>query len=120
MKLMQVKLENFRCYSENTIISFDDLTAIVGKNDTGKSTILDALDIFFNDAKIDKKDASVDGNSGQVSITCIFSNLPINVIIDQDYPTSLADEFLLNPDGYLEVRKTYNCSIENPKEPLIK
>lgn len=46
MKLTKLKLKNFRGYREETIINFDDLTAFVGKNDVGKSTILEALDIF--------------------------------------------------------------------------
>ncbi len=30
---------------------FDNLTVFVGKHDIGKSTILEALDIFFNGGK---------------------------------------------------------------------
>ena len=48
MKLKRLILENFRGYYGRTEIDFDDLTAFIGKNDVGKSTILEALDIFFN------------------------------------------------------------------------
>lgn len=34
-----------------TKIPMSDFVAIVGKNDIGKSTILEALNIFFNDGK---------------------------------------------------------------------
>lgn len=51
MKIVSLKLFNFRGFKNETIINFDDLTALVGKNDIGKSTILEALDIFFNDGK---------------------------------------------------------------------
>ena len=51
MKIKTVKLHNFRSYKDVTI-NFDDLTAFVGKNDIGKSTILEALDIFFNESKV--------------------------------------------------------------------
>ena len=60
MKIDTVKLENFRGYAKQTKISFEDLTVFVGKNDIGKSSVLEALDIFFNDGrgavKFDKSD----------------------------------------------------------------
>ena len=51
MKIDSIKLKNFRGYRSETEINFNDLTVFVGKNDIGKSTILEALDIFFNDGK---------------------------------------------------------------------
>jgi predicted ATP-dependent endonuclease of OLD family len=38
----KIKLENFRCF-ENSIMSIRDLSIIVGKNNSGKSTIIEAL-----------------------------------------------------------------------------
>ena len=51
MKLKEISIENFRGYKSMVTVTFEDLTAFVGKNDIGKSTILEALDIFFNDGK---------------------------------------------------------------------
>lgn len=63
MKLVKVYLKNFRGYANYTEIDFDNITTLVGENDIGKSTILEALDIFFNDnnglIKIDKNDINV-------------------------------------------------------------
>ena len=47
MKLKQLKLKNFRGYNSDTYLEVSDLTALIGKNDVGKSTILEALEIFF-------------------------------------------------------------------------
>lgn len=47
MRLIELKLRNFRGYKEETCISINDLTTFVGKNDAGKSTILEALEIFL-------------------------------------------------------------------------
>lgn len=62
MKITSMKINNFRGYNREINIKFDDLTVIVGKNDVGKSTILEALDIFFNDGKgtikLDKNDVN--------------------------------------------------------------
>ena len=45
MKIKNVAIKNFRGYSDEINSDFEDLTAFVGKNDIGKSTILEALDI---------------------------------------------------------------------------
>ena len=49
MKLKKVRLKNFRGYLDTTF-SVDKLNVIIGKNDVGKSTVIDALDVYFNDA----------------------------------------------------------------------
>ncbi len=51
MKIEKVILSNFRSYKETIEINFSDLSVIIGKNDIGKSTILEALDVFVNDGK---------------------------------------------------------------------
>lgn len=51
MKLTKLIITNFRGYKNRTEVGFNDITTFVGKNDSGKSTILEALDIFFNDGK---------------------------------------------------------------------
>lgn len=49
MKLKSVRLRNFRGYQSECIIYMDNaITGFIGKNDAGKSTVLEALDIFLN------------------------------------------------------------------------
>lgn len=52
MILKSVKLKNFRCYKDEVIVPFKEITGLIGKNDAGKSTILEALEIFFNNSII--------------------------------------------------------------------
>lgn len=114
MKLYSLTLKNFRGYRNETTVLFDNLTAIVGKNDMGKSSILEALDIFCNGTnavhKIEKADINVgalaDGET-DIEITAEFTDVPETVIIDAVVETSLADEYLLTADGRLKVRKVY-------------
>jgi len=47
MKLKSIYLKNFRAFAGETTIQVDNLTAFIGRNDAGKSTILEALDIFL-------------------------------------------------------------------------
>lgn len=48
MKIRQIHIENFRSIQKVTL-SASDLLIIVGKNDSGKSNILRALNLFFNE-----------------------------------------------------------------------
>lgn len=117
MKLDKIKLKNFRSYFEETIIDIDDLTVIVGRNDVGKSTILEALEIFFNSklVKIEKSDLNIHSKDNELEITCIFSGLPESLSIDARAKTSLESEHLLNKDGKFEAVKIYNCAQKTPK-----
>ena len=113
MKIKKVKLHNFRSYRD-VEVSFDNLTALVGKNDIGKSTILEALDIFFNDSKgtvkLDKNDINIDAladGDNTISITVEFGDLPQNIILDDTANTTFAREYMLNKQGNLEIVKKY-------------
>lgn len=58
MRLRKLKLKNFRGYRNSTEIIIDEsMTGIVGRNDFGKSTLLEALAIFETEGmKADKND----------------------------------------------------------------
>lgn len=126
MKLKAIKLKNFRSYREEVTIFINDLTAFVGKNDIGKSTILEALDIFFNNGsgtiKLDKKDFNVYAPADDhcIRITAIFDNLPDSVIIDDAISTSLNAEYLLNANGDLEIIKEYRSETATGQKTFIK
>lgn len=115
MKLARVRIQNFRCYKDEMVIEFDDLTAFVGKNDAGKSTVMDALDIFLNDGAPDKHDASKGGDGKNLAITCEFSDLPASIILDEEYSTTLQKEYLVDTEGRLVIKKTYSGHTATPK-----
>lgn len=120
MKLAQLKVTNFRCYKEETILDIDDLTVLIGKNDAGKSSLFDAMNIFF-DSKVmpDIDDLSVGAENKEIRISCAFSDIPKEIIIDAEHSTNLADEYLLNEESLLEIVKIFDCSSEKPKEKGI-
>jgi len=134
MKLRTVVLRNFRGYRDEVRIPIDDLTAFVGKNDVGKSTILEALDIFFGGGvvKLDPLDRCVLGEQGdsKVMIGCEFEDLPSSLVLDEAASTTLSAEFLLNSNQNLEIHKVYDLSVakvklevfclaEHPEEELL-
>nr|WP_288833475.1 ATP-binding protein [uncultured Flavobacterium sp.] len=112
MYLQRLILENFRSYKNIEIDFVDNLNVIIGKNDIGKSTILEALDIFFGEEKIkiNYSDKNV-FNGDHISIRCCFKvDTSKEYLIDTDVKTNLKDEFLLNENNELEIKKVWDCS----------
>ena len=112
MILKKLRLKDFRGYEELEIDFHPDINVIIGKNDVGKSTILDALNIFFNDdVKPEISDCNIKSESRNIEISATFEmNDEELIIIDATNPTSLREEYLLNKDGLFEVLKRINTS----------
>ena len=74
MRLLSLSIENFRSYRDRVAVNVGDFTALMGRNDVGKSTIFEALEVFFNNQliKIDQSDPCVHNESKVVEIGCIF------------------------------------------------
>lgn len=116
MRLKSVSIKNFRCYQDEIFVSFNDLTTFVGKNDIGKSSLLEALEIFFNNdtVKIEQGDANIYSRDLQVSITCEFTDLPAVLSLDAGAETTLAGEYLLTAAQTLKIKKVYDCGKKTP------
>ena len=114
-------MRNYRSYEGEHFINFDaQLTSFIGKNDVGKSTIFDALDIFFGNKKPDLGDLCVTSSDKAVEFSCIFSEVTDSLEIDVSAETSLSEEYLLNADGNLEIKKVYRCTEKTiPSAPEI-
>lgn len=122
MELTKIKLRNFRGYQDIEITLSKGLQMFVGKNDIGKSTIFEALDIFFNDkdanVKISLDDLNVQAkqnNETIVSISCLFLLTDEDRILIETVEVDPQEEFLLNKDGLLEVIKEWDFSLQTLK-----
>ena len=109
MRLKAVRVKNFRGYKNSGWIKISGLTGLVGKNDCGKSSILDALELFFAPArKFDEGDLRKSAPRNAVAeIACEFDDLPKEVCLDNSESTTLQDEFLVDDSGDLVVVKRY-------------
>lgn len=110
MKLKTLKIENFRAYQEEAEISFDNMTALIGRNDAGKTSIFDALGIFFGHklCKYEPTDKCVySDENDDVIITCEFEELPSQIVIDATSVTSLQAEHLLTEKGTLSLSRVF-------------
>lgn len=106
MRLVKIKLKNFRCYKDEQDVHLDNLTAVIGKNDVGKSSVLEAIDGFFNDSLTDK-DLCADAQNEAIELTCCFENIPDEVVLDTSVPSCPIDEGILNSHNQLEVKKVF-------------
>lgn len=103
MKLKSLILKNFRSYKDVKILFDKSMNVIIGQNDVGKSTILEALDIFFESGliKIDITDFSKNAEDDKIIIGAEFIvDSEKEILIDTSNRTKLIDEYLLNDDGF--------------------
>lgn len=122
MKLVWVKLKNFRSYEWEIKIDIKDMNIILGKNDIWKSTILEALDIFFNCwkwcIKISPDDLNINCRDNPennfMEISCLFQPWTDTITLET-VETSISWEYLLNNSWYIEIKKKYD---EKAKESI--
>jgi len=93
MKIESIRIENFRSFKDETI-SFDDYTCLVGANGCGKSTVLNALNLFFRQdkdcttdlSKLSAEDFHHKNTAEPIKITLTFYDLSDQAKIDlSDY-----------------------------------
>lgn len=111
MKPKKLKLKNFRAYQGETEILFNNMTGLIGRNDVGKTSILDALGIFFGHklCKYEIGDKCVyAAEDDDVIITCEFEGLPDQIVIDATSVTSLQREYLTTEEGALSLSRVFN------------
>lgn len=118
-------IKNFRGYKEQTIEFYDDLNVIIGKNDVGKSTILEALEVFFNNesVKIDvydlnKKRENIEDKEIIIQVSFKIDHTKTYTI--DTIPTQLSKEFLLDSNNYLTIRKVWNASGQSITKTSLK
>ncbi len=118
MRLHSMRVTNLGPFFGNHEVRFGNLPTIVGKNDTGKSHLLNALGIFFEEESLEPSAVnSSTSPDDSVVIDISFASLPNEVELEKDVKTSLAEEMLVDSNGFLRIKKTY--SQKNLKKPTI-
>lgn len=73
LKLSRVIINNYKSI-RHIVANIDDLTAIVGKNNYGKSALLDAIQCFYGDKTINNDDFHM-GTDENIEISLLFNNV---------------------------------------------
>ncbi|MET4539479.1 putative ATP-dependent endonuclease of OLD family [Arthrobacter bambusae] len=105
-----MKISGFRGHGQGIEIPINaETTTLIGRNDAGKSSVFEALEVFFGGSKLELTDFSV-GLDVPVDITCTFSALPSSIVVDENRATTLADEYLLDMSNALTLVKRWSRS----------
>src|SRR5690625_944041 len=76
MKLAEIVIENFRGIGEPVRVKIDNIIVLIGKNNVGKTTILNAYEAFATSAsKLSIKDYYQENPKNIPVITGIFENV---------------------------------------------
>lgn len=94
MRIKQVRVQNFRGIKDSGWLYFDSFNSIVGQNDSGKSALLQAINVFFNISKVNEGDKYY--GSGNEAIIIEMLLIQENEMI----PPNLLDE-----NGFLHIKK---------------
>lgn len=98
MRLVRLDIANFRCLKEAST-TFTDFTSIVGRNGTGKSSMLHALEYLFGlDASVAENDFYSRDQDLDISITAHF---------DQLLPDEIADFGRDAASGSFSIKKVF-------------
>lgn len=93
MYITKISLENYRCYNSISIPLTEPITVLVGENDIGKTTLLDAIETVFNAKPLQPNDIRKT-NDNQASRTC-----SICITLKTDIQDNVPDDYLLEPDN---------------------
>ncbi|MCL6526206.1 MAG: ATP-binding protein [Thermaceae bacterium] len=111
MRVHSLYAKNYGPYKELEKVQLGPLATIVGQNDAGKSTILRALQLFFDSRKIEENDVHDRASANDdVVIEVAFTSLPTEIELEDGITTTFREENLLDANGYLRIRKTYRRS----------
>lgn len=98
MRIHDLSIRNFRGIKELTNLKIGDINSFVGKNDSGKSNILKALELFFSE-KLDTHDIYKGIQDGEKTEITIRFNPPFKI---NDLATDAEDK--------IHIKKTFEFS----------
>lgn len=76
MQLSELHIQNFKSIEETRITSIENLSVLVGKNDAGKSAVLEALRMFLREKGKPESDQFHMGNEDDIVISAAFTDVP--------------------------------------------
>lgn len=112
MKIFDITIKNFRGIAEQQRLKVGEINSFVGKNDSGKSNILKALNTFFNEKFVPNDVFKGKPDEEKTEITLRFTpNEDINSLaLDSNRKIQLKKTFEFNTSGKVVKTLTYICN----------
>jgi len=110
MKLKKVSIKNYRSIKDSGNINFDDdLFVLAGQNESGKSSILEALRAYENEEfNRDTLNFEEEQNDNEIqTISCIYK-IENSTSFTTDLINGLKKEFKIEDDNFLDIKKINN------------
>jgi putative ATP-dependent endonuclease of OLD family len=126
MPLAEIRVTNYRAFSDTGLLTLGPLTPIVGRNDAGKSGILHALQTFFEPPKkggLDKTEIHGKDETKKAVIEIAFHPQSLQsqeILIDAKNKVDIANDCLVDSKGLLRIRLTLSTSSIEAFEVLIR
>ena len=95
MKIFKIQIENYRLLKDFSIDLEDELSLIIGKNNTGKTSILSALEKFLNQSDRNK-----------------FTSDDFNIVFKNELKTLITNTASINEDDYVPRQLSLKLFIE--------
>jgi putative ATP-dependent endonuclease of OLD family len=108
--ITEIRIVNYRAYADSGVLKLGSITPIVGKNDTGKSGILHALQLFFEPPQrggINKFElhGGNEGNTAMIEVAFDPKALATTLVkIDAKNKIDIIEDRLIDSKGYLRLR----------------
>jgi len=86
MKLAEIEIENFKGIGESIKIKIDNIVALIGNNNVGKTTILSAYEAFADSTtKLSEKEFYNEDTNKLPTIKGLFVDVPAGIGIGKDW-----------------------------------
>lgn len=119
MQISYIRIENFKYIKELTIEEIDEVIILVGKNNTGKTTVLDALRLVTGDYEVKESDFMVPNKNIVVELAIDFTEEDIQYLYSNGmvskfkrYDTWYRD-FCEKLPSYQEGRLKFSCIVSS-------
>lgn len=109
MRIKSVEIKGFKSIDFTGIrFTVDNIAAFIGKNSTGKSNLLEALECFFYNRTLTVDDYHCNNTGSSIEITVAFT------LDENDYKFDLLS--CTNKKGILQIRKIFACGAKPTAE----
>ncbi len=108
MRLVSIEAKNFRCLKEITL-RVQQLTVLIGENDSGKSSILDLLEIVLNNGQPDTNDfyREIVPENNDTWSEQIADSIEAILVFEIEQNDDAVGQEMIATDGKFYLRKTF-------------